>query len=57
MEDRLLTGKSFERSRGVPPVKLGKIDLVRTLQREEGNFDCLSKPHAGYIVLIASHSV
>lgn len=36
------------KTRGVSPGKLGKIELVRTLQREEGNFDCFSKAYSGY---------
>lgn len=33
---------------GIAPGKLTKIDLIRTLQREEGNFDCFAKAYDGY---------
>lgn len=36
------------KTRGVSPGRLGKIELVRTLQRDEGNFDCFAKAYAGY---------
>ena len=40
--------REIAKTRGVPPVNPGKIELVRTLQREEGNFDCFAKAYAGY---------
>ena len=36
------------KTRGVSLGKLGKTELVRMLQREEGNFDCFSKAYSGY---------
>jgi len=33
---------------GIAPRKLGKIELIRTLQREEGNFDCFATAYSGY---------
>ena len=40
--------REIAKTRGVPPVKHGKIELVRTLQREEGNFDCFARAYSGY---------
>ena len=40
--------REIAKTRGVPAGKLGKIDLVRTIQHEEGNFDCFSRANAGY---------
>lgn len=40
--------REIAKQRGVTPRKLGKIELVRTLQLEEGNFDCFAKAYAGY---------
>ena len=40
--------REIAKTRGVPPVNPGKIELVRTLQREEGNFGCLNRAYVGY---------
>jgi len=40
--------REIAKQRGVTPRKLGKIELIRTLQLEEGNFDCFAKAYAGY---------
>ncbi len=40
--------RQIAKSRGIAPRKLNKIELVRTLQREEGNFDCFATSYAGY---------
>ena len=32
---------------GIKPGKLGKAELVRTIQRQEGNFDCYASPLTG----------
>ena len=40
--------REIAKTRGVPAGKLGKIDLVRTIQHEEGNFDCFSRAYDGY---------
>ncbi len=34
--------RSLARHRGLKPGKLNKVDLIRLLQREEGNFDCFA---------------
>ena len=36
------------KARGISSDKLNKIELVRTLQRDEGNFDCFAKAITGY---------
>lgn len=40
--------REIAKTRGVLPVKLGKIELVRTLQGEEVNFDCFARAYTGY---------
>lgn len=32
--------RTIARDRGVKPGKLNKANLIRTIQKEEGNFDC-----------------
>ena len=32
--------RTIARKRGIVPGKMGRTDLVRAIQREEGNFDC-----------------
>ena len=33
---------------GLAPEKLDKIELIRGIQRGEGNFDCFAKAYDGY---------
>lgn len=40
--------RDIAKQRGVTPGKLGKAELVRRLQREEGNFDCFARAYDGY---------
>jgi hypothetical protein len=40
--------REISRQRGIAPRKLSKLDLIRALQREEGNFDCFATAHDGY---------
>lgn len=35
------------RDLGVTPGRLGKVDLIRLVQREEGNFDCFATAVSG----------
>ena len=35
------------RDLGVTPGRLGKVDLIRLVQREEGNFDCFATAISG----------
>ncbi len=37
----------FARNRGIKPGRLNKINLVRLIQREEGNFDCFATAYDG----------
>ena len=39
--------RGIAKQRGVSSGKLNKIELVRTLQREEGTFDCFAKAYTG----------
>ncbi len=39
--------RGIAKQRGVSSGKLNKIELVRTLQREEGAFDCFAKAYTG----------
>lgn len=32
--------RSIARKRGIAPGRMGKEDLIRVIQRAEGNFDC-----------------
>lgn len=36
------------KQRGIAPGKFSKIELVRTLQRGEGNFDCFARAFDDY---------
>ena len=36
------------KQRGIASGKLNKTELVRTVQREEGNFDCFARAYEGY---------
>jgi len=40
--------REIAKQRGVPSGKLSKTELVRSLQQEEGNFDCFAKAYDGY---------
>jgi len=40
--------REIARDRGFPPGRLRKIELIRSLQREEGYFDCYARAYAGY---------
>ena len=39
--------KQIARSRGLHPGRLKKVDLIRTIQREEGNESCFQTGRAG----------
>jgi len=38
--------KQIARSRGLSPGRLKKVDLIRTMQREEGNASCFQTSQA-----------
>lgn len=38
---------SIAKSRGIKPGKLNKSSLIRTIQLEEGNFDCYGTAYDG----------
>lgn len=40
--------QNIARSRGVAPGRMTKVDLVRILQREEGNESCFQTGQAGH---------
>ncbi len=41
--------RMMARERGLARAnRLGKIELVRAIQLDEGNFDCFGKAHDGY---------
>lgn len=40
--------RDIARERGFHPGRLTKIDLIRCIQREEGNFDCYGTALTGY---------
>lgn len=40
--------KEIAKSRGVNPGKMRKADIIRAIQRVEGNFDCFGTAMAGY---------
>ena len=40
--------KSIARNQGINPGKLGKVPLIRSIQREEGNFDCFATATLGF---------
>lgn len=44
----MLTLREIAKQRGVSPRKYSKAELIRALQREEGNFDCFARAYAGY---------
>ncbi len=44
----MLMLREIAKQRGISPRRYGKAELIRTLQREEGNFDCFAKAYAGY---------
>jgi environmental stress-induced protein Ves len=39
--------RRFARGLGVTPGRLNKVDLIRSIQRFEGNFDCFATAYAG----------
>ena len=39
--------RQIARDRGVKPGRLNKQDLIRQIQRQEGNFDCFASAYAG----------
>lgn len=39
--------RGIAKSRGVHPGKLSKINLIKILQRKEGNFDCFATAFSG----------
>ena len=39
--------RTLARDKGVRPGHLGKVALVRTIQRREGNFDCFATAYGG----------
>lgn len=39
--------RDIARSKGLQPGKAEKVELVKTIQRQEGNFDCFATAHAG----------
>jgi len=39
--------RSIAKSQGIHPGKLSKIELVRTIQTKEGNFDCFATAYNG----------
>lgn len=39
--------RTLARDAGVRPGNLGKVALVRTIQRREGNFDCFATAYDG----------
>lgn len=40
--------RTLARTAGVRPGKLNKTDLVRSIQRHEGNFDCFATAFEGH---------
>ncbi len=40
--------RTIAKARGIKWVKLSKADLIRTIQREEGNFPCFGTAVEGY---------
>ncbi len=38
---------ALAKNRGIKPGKLNKVNLVRFIQRKEGNFDCFATAYAG----------
>lgn len=39
--------RAIAKARGIRPAKLAKADLIRTIQREEGNFSCFGTAVGG----------
>lgn len=39
--------RNIAKSRGVHSGKLSKIELIKTLQAKEGNFDCFATAYSG----------
>jgi hypothetical protein len=39
--------RSIAKSQGINPGKLSKTELIRSIQMEEGNFDCFASAYAG----------
>lgn len=39
--------KSIAESKGIKPGKAGKSELIRTIQKSEGNFDCFASGSSG----------
>lgn len=39
--------KAIAESMGIKPGKAGKSELVRTIQKSEGNFDCFASGSSG----------
>lgn len=39
--------RSIAKSQGISPGKLSKTELIRSIQAEEGNFDCFATAYAG----------
>lgn len=37
--------REIAQTRGLKAGKLSKVDLVRVIQREEGNYDCFATPY------------
>jgi hypothetical protein len=44
---KLSVVRDIAKSRGMKPGKMGKTELIRAVQREEGNHDCFATPHVG----------
>ena len=40
--------REIARKRGIRTARMAKADLIRTIQRAEGNFDCFGSPWDGY---------
>ncbi len=40
--------RTIAKARGIKWAKLSKADLIRTIQREEGNFSCFGSAVDGY---------
>lgn len=39
--------RELARHQGLEPGKAGKVELIRAIQRKEGNFDCFATAHEG----------
>jgi hypothetical protein len=40
--------RALARDRGLKPGNVGKAELIRTIQRQEGNFDCFGRADSNY---------